>query len=88
VTITASRELALAVLDELALSVKAAVPATGAKAGQEFAVTPAVRTPAGLELIDCETAERGSDYAKMAEADIRLTGPDGATADRVSSSFL
>lgn len=88
VAINPDRETALAVLDGLALGVKAALPAAGARPGQEFAVTPAVRTSAGLELIHCETAERGTDYGKMPEADIRLTGPDGATADRTSSSFL
>jgi hypothetical protein len=86
--VTAGQEAALGVLDGLTLSVKAALPGAGARPGQEFAVTPAVRTLAGLELIHCDTAERGTDDAKMAEADIRLTGPDGATADRTSSSFL
>ena len=71
----------------MALRVKASPAEGGARPGQEVAVTPSVGTPGGLELIDCRVADPADEEGRMAEADVRLTGP-GGVADRTASSFL
>jgi hypothetical protein len=87
VTVTKDREVGLALLDGLALSIKAALGDKGVQPGQEIAVTPAVAALTGLELIDCRVTDQADDFGTMPEADIRLSGA-GGVADRTSSTFL
>lgn len=88
VTIAAGRESTLAILDGLALGISAAVPAAGVRPGDEIGVTPTVKTPAGLDLVDCRMADRFDADGTMAEADVRLMSGTSAVADRTSSTFL
>src|SRR5207247_242492 len=75
-------------LDKLALTAIVKLPPTGLGRGQDLPVTPVLRTPAGLELIHCDSAGRDDARAADAEADIRLEGADGMPADHAHAGFI
>jgi hypothetical protein len=81
------RETAFDVVAGLALNTRHTVPPEGAAPGQEFQVTPLLRTPEGLELINAEYVDRTSGEPTSASADIQLLASDGSVVDRISSGF-
>ena len=80
-------EVACNLLAGLALHIRHTVPPDGAAPGQDFQVTPTLRTPAGLELINAEFVDRYGSSATSASADIQLLAPDRSIVDRTSSGF-
>ncbi len=85
-TVEAERETVATLLAGLALHVRHGAPPGGAAPGDGVAVTPSVRTPAGLELVNAEFFERETKFP--ASADIQLLDADGKVVDRTSSGFL
>ena len=55
--------------------------------GDDVYVTPNMRTPAGLYLVNCEKSLGGNDDFVSGHADIRLTNTGGDTLAREQSDF-
>src|SRR5262249_12727894 len=71
----------------LALHTRHSAAARGIAPGRDLRVTPSLRTPDGLELVNAEFLATDSPDPTPAAADIRLIPPDGPVADRTSSGF-
>jgi hypothetical protein len=81
------RQAALHLFEGLELHIRHTVPREGVAPGQEFQVTPDLRSPEGLELIYAEFTDRNSGGSTSPSADIELLSPDGSMVDRTSSGF-
>src|SRR5262249_39369670 len=72
IVVESGKETVVRPLDKLAFTATVKLPQTGVTAGKELPVTPALRTPAGLELIDCQMIGRDNRHTAELEAEIRL----------------
>jgi hypothetical protein len=87
IDVKAGRETTYHPLSGLALHTRHSAPTAGVAPGQEVQVTPSLRTPDGLELVNAEYLEAASPNPVPGSADIQLVAPDGSLADRTSSGF-
>jgi hypothetical protein len=88
IEVTSGREKVVSLLSGLCLAV-ALKPATGkVHPGDEVYVTPTLRTPAGLYVVNCEQSPGGSDDFVSGHADIRLANTRGDVLAREESGFL
>jgi hypothetical protein len=87
VLVDTRRQATLNLFEGLELHIRHTVQREGVAPGQEVQVTPALRTPEGLELINAEFTDRNSGSPTSPSADIELVGSDGSVVDRASSGF-
>jgi hypothetical protein len=80
VEVRAGRETVQAVLEGLRLEV-------AVNEAEEVQVTPTLRTPDGLYLVNCETGERGGEAFVSGSAAIRLLGAGAKVLDEATSGF-
>jgi hypothetical protein len=88
VVVESGKEALVRPLDKLTFSAAVKLPQTGVTVGTDLPVTPALRTPVGLELINCDVTGRDQRRAAESEAEIRLEAPDGKAADSKRSGFV
>jgi hypothetical protein len=88
IEVAAGRETATAVLRGLALGMTLESGKEAIRPGEGIEVTPALRTAAGLYLVNCQTCERKSDRFASGSADICLLGLAAAVLDRAASGFM
>jgi hypothetical protein len=86
--VESKREATLDLFRGLTLRIRHTVPPEGVAPGQEFQVTPDLRTPEGLELVNAEFVDRNNGDPTSVSADIQLLASDGSVVDRISSGFL
>jgi hypothetical protein len=82
------RESTVRPLDNLTFNVAVKLPMSVIGPGQELPVTPSLRTPAGLELVDCRLVGRDKPRDGECEAEIRLEAPDGSAVERGRCGFV
>lgn len=88
IVVQRDREATVRPLDNLALNVAVKLPPSVIGPGQELPVTPSLRTPAGLELVNCHLVGREKPREGECEAEILLEAPDGSAADRGRCAFV
>jgi hypothetical protein len=88
IVVEKGQEASVRPLDKLAFSAATTIPRAGVTRGDDLSVTPSLRTPAGIELIQCTVAGRPDIQPTESEADIRLDAADGTVLDRAQSGFL
>lgn len=88
IAVEKGQAVSLRPLDKLAFSATVSAPREGVKPGDELPVTPALRTPSGIELIQCTFSGRDGAEPTESEADIRLEAADDGVMDRTRSGFL
>ncbi len=88
IEVAAGSERIVSLLRGLRLAIALNPAAEVVHPGDDVYVTPNMRTPAGLYLVNCEQSEPGSDDFVTGHADIRLTNSGGDTLAREQSGFL
>jgi hypothetical protein len=88
IEVSAGRPTSVALLRGLKLDMELGAAGKTVRPGDDVSVTPTMRTPAGLYLVNCETCERSADIFTSGHADIRLANAQGATLALDQSGFL
>jgi hypothetical protein len=88
VVVQRDREAIVRPLDNLAFNITVKLPTSVIGPGQELPVTPSLRTPAGLELVNCRLVGRDQPRDGECDAEIRLEAPDGSAVERGRCGFV
>lgn len=88
IEVAAGTEKVVSLLTGLQLAVELNPAKRQVRPGQDIFVTPTMKTPGGLYLVNCEKTQRGEEYFTSGHADIRLVSAGGDTLAREQSSFL
>jgi len=88
VEVTSGAEKTVSLLSGLRLAIDLNPSKGQVDPGDDVYVTPNLRTPAGLYLVNCEKSERPHDAFSSSHADIRLANTGGETLARQQSGFL
>jgi hypothetical protein len=88
IDVTAGPEKVVLLLRGLQLEMNLRPAAEELHPGDDVYVTPSLRTPSGLYLVNCEQSQRGNDDFVSGHADIHLTNTGGDVLARQQSGFM